>query len=698
MRRTPACAWLILGASCATPSHHAENPKISPPVALQAAVQTHEADLFDIARAEGKRAGGVDELVRVLHEGDPTLRRLAARGLGRSGGERAIAALLSALATSEGSLRIAIIASLGMTGEARAAEDLAALVTPAKEPELQVALLDALGRIGTTAHLTVLETALQSELTQVRSQAALSLGVFGRRKIALSASTVHALSELTIEDTALAYAVAYALARQHEPTLDAPSVTRLRELSSHVDPEVRAMALAGLTRREIVASDLAGEKLDDVDARVRVQAVRNLTQKAGGVKSCARVASWVKARVDAMLAAPDGLDQAQLVAELEALEALRAHGKEGGVRAPLQTASTALQTVRSEALGAQINLAALRCNLAAVHDPAHAVTRCQAEQAIDRHLLLGAALQSAPIGVALAKLEDDDPRVRGAALVRALGMTPVAEQAWAYVPTALSSPHPAEVGTVVEALMSHLQASNRFIAHVAARTARELDDVHPELELVMGLFGLLSASKDKQYAALCERALTSPNRALRKAAFDCVSALGTAPEAPVEVASMTPEVRLLEVQSTIALVLETSKGNLTIALDPSLAPWSVSAIAKLAREGYYDGLPFHRVVGDFVVQGGDPTGSGWGGPDGLTLPAEPSVTALGGTFQRGAVGMADAGPDTAGSQFFIMHSRAAHLEGRYTQLGHVISGIEVVDRLIVGDRVLNASLASVPGE
>lgn len=695
MRKTTACAWLILSTSCATHTPPVATPQASPPVALNAAVQTHEVDLFDIARAEAKRAGGIDELIRVLGEGDPTARRLAARALGRSGGERAIAALLSALSTSEGSLRVAIIASLGMSGEARAGGELAKLVTPAGDPELQVALLDALGRIGTVAHLTVLESALRSENTAVRSQAALSLGLFGRRQIALNASIVQALSDLTVQDASLAYAVAYALARQHEPSRDAPSVTRLRELSGHADPEVRAMALSGLTRREIVASDLAGEKLDDADARVRVQAVRNLTQKAAGAKSWARVASWVKGRVDATLAVPGGLEQAKLVAELEALEALRAHGKERGVRAPLQAASIALKTVRTDALGAQINLAALRCNLATVHDPAHAVARCEAEQSIDRHLLLGAALQSAPIGVALAKVEDEDPRVRGAALVRALGITPVAEKTWTYVPKALTSPHPTEAGTVVEALMSHVQEPNRFMADVAARTARELDEAHPELELVMSLFGLLSATKDKQYAALCERAQTSSNRTLRKAAFDCVSALGTTPEARAEVVSELPNVRLLQVQSPIALRLETSKGDITIALDPRLALWSVSAIEKLAREGFYDGLPFHRVVGDFVVQGGDPTGSGWGGPEGLTLPAEPSVPALGGTFQRGAVGMADAGPDTAGSQFFIMHSRAAHLEGRYTQLGHVVSGIEVLDRLIVGDRVLHASLASV---
>jgi cyclophilin family peptidyl-prolyl cis-trans isomerase len=91
------------------------------------------------------------------------------------------------------------------------------------------------------------------------------------------------------------------------------------------------------------------------------------------------------------------------------------------------------------------------------------------------------------------------------------------------------------------------------------------------------------------------------------------------------------------------------------------------------------------VVPGFVVQGGDPTGSGWGGP-GFTIPGEPSVQ----PFTRGAVGIADAGKDTGGSQFFIMHGRAPHLEGRYTHVGRVTRGMEVVDALIVGDRIVRS--------
>ena len=114
-----------------------------------------------------------------------------------------------------------------------------------------------------------------------------------------------------------------------------------------------------------------------------------------------------------------------------------------------------------------------------------------------------------------------------------------------------------------------------------------------------------------------------------------------------------------------------------IALAGDLAPWHVGAIASLTREGYYDGLLFHRVVPDFVVQGGDPTGSGWGGP-GFTLPSEVTssldapvpVPAYG----PGAIGIADAGKDTGGSQWFAMHGKAPHLDGRYTWIGTVAGG------------------------
>lgn len=96
---------------------------------------------------------------------------------------------------------------------------------------------------------------------------------------------------------------------------------------------------------------------------------------------------------------------------------------------------------------------------------------------------------------------------------------------------------------------------------------------------------------------------------------------------------------------------------------------------------------------DFVVQGGDPLQSGWGGP-GYSLPAEPSELAA--SFAAGGVGIADAGRDSGGSQWFIMHSRAPHLDGRYSWVGRVVEGQAVADALVIGDRVVRATVDVSP--
>jgi cyclophilin family peptidyl-prolyl cis-trans isomerase len=121
----------------------------------------------------------------------------------------------------------------------------------------------------------------------------------------------------------------------------------------------------------------------------------------------------------------------------------------------------------------------------------------------------------------------------------------------------------------------------------------------------------------------------------------------------------------------------------------------VAAIVSLTQRHFYDGLEFHRVVPNFVVQGGDPTQTGSGGP-GFALPAEPGSRLDGDSYKAGAVGFADAGKDSGGSQWFAMHSRAPHLEGRYTRVGQVVSGHDVVARLLVGDRVVTAQVTALP--
>jgi cyclophilin family peptidyl-prolyl cis-trans isomerase len=142
----------------------------------------------------------------------------------------------------------------------------------------------------------------------------------------------------------------------------------------------------------------------------------------------------------------------------------------------------------------------------------------------------------------------------------------------------------------------------------------------------------------------------------------------------------------------VTWLVATTRGEVRIALDPRRAPWTVASLVALTRAGAYDGLPFHRVVPGFVVQGGDPEGTGWGGP-GYTLPAEPSDA----PYAAGAVGIADAGADTGGSQWFVMHAAAPHLDGRYTQVGEVLAGQDVMDALVIGDEVVAARVEVTTG-
>ncbi|MBM3140276.1 MAG: peptidylprolyl isomerase [Chloroflexi bacterium] len=133
-----------------------------------------------------------------------------------------------------------------------------------------------------------------------------------------------------------------------------------------------------------------------------------------------------------------------------------------------------------------------------------------------------------------------------------------------------------------------------------------------------------------------------------------------------------PPPMTIDPSGTYRAVIHTEKGDITIRLLADVAPVTVNNFVFLARDGFYDGCTFHRVVPGFVAQGGDPTGSGRGGP-GYRFDDELSET----PFEQGVLGMANAGPNTNGSQFYLMLGDAPHLHGRYTAFGRVEQGIEV---------------------
>ncbi|MBU2492707.1 MAG: peptidylprolyl isomerase [Bacteroidetes bacterium] len=133
--------------------------------------------------------------------------------------------------------------------------------------------------------------------------------------------------------------------------------------------------------------------------------------------------------------------------------------------------------------------------------------------------------------------------------------------------------------------------------------------------------------------------------------------------------------------------INTDKGSFVIEFTPSFAPVSVGNFCYLASEKYFNGCLFHRVVPNFVIQTGDPSGTGWSGP-GYEITSEYSLQ----PFDEAYVGMASSGKDTEGSQWFVMHSNFPHLDWRYTNFGKVISGMDIVNKIDQKDRIINIEL------
>ena len=151
----------------------------------------------------------------------------------------------------------------------------------------------------------------------------------------------------------------------------------------------------------------------------------------------------------------------------------------------------------------------------------------------------------------------------------------------------------------------------------------------------------------------------------------------------------TPPEMQIKTDKSIKVKIETTKGDIDLDLYPQHAPKTVNNFVFLVGEGFYDGVVFHRVINDFMIQGGDPTGTGCGGP-GYKFEDEVKDNPL--THEQGVISMANAGPNTNGCQFFITHSPQPHLNGNHTVFGKVIKGQAIVDAVQQGDKIVRMTV------
>ena len=695
-------AALIVATFCALgcPSHGPEPMPPSGDTALRVVV----------ARAEGRGGSGAAELALLAQPSHDThTRELALRGLGRIGGAEAEQMLVSAASDRDFDVVAAALGGLGVLASLDEPSDTASIGAAIAaalqrcDARCRPAGLEALGRAGGSDQEPVLVTALADP--HVAATAALALGRYGRRKLALSseaeAAIVHASSST---DRELRYAAIYAISRMVVGDEHPPTTAALISVLGDSDPEIRATAIAGIAHRKQVAAAHAPIEygLSDSDWRVQIEAVRALAGDNGDDAGRALVAVQLPALLDRAIAR----DGAATQVAIEALRVLIAHppadpAAVAAVAASLSSLQLAKLSPRSRGWIQTLLLAAAeraandgRFDPAAIDVadlPEPYVLGVAADLALHRPLAARRTLLRAMLG-------NHDPRVKAAALplVASMWKDNDADDHRAMIGMfvgALAAQDPVVAGAAadaVEDLYTAIGDGPERTALDAAIVARA--QVERDPELASGLVELIGKHAIASGLGACKVSLAG-HPVVARAAAECLKALGQPGEAPASHGATAPS--RVDVASVIGMRvrwhLVTSRGAIDIELLPDVAPWNVATIALLTQRHFYDKLDVHRVVPDFVVQGGDPTMSGEGGP-GFTTPAEPGTLLDGPGFVAGGIGMADAGRDSAGSQWFAMHSRAPHLDGRYTWVGQVVSGQNVADSLLIGDRVETATI------
>ena len=684
----------------------------------------HAADEFvEIARSEARRSFSVPRLIdftRPASGRDRRVRERAVRALGRVGDDASREALSSLLDDADAAIRATAARALGMTGAEKAESPLVERFRRESDLQVREAILMALGQVGGTRSQPVLAGGFAT--AGLQEAAAIGLGRLAVRQQPWSKEARRALAlAASASDRAVRSAVVFALMREHEPAKDAQILAAVRALAADPDIEVRALAMRALARRD-TGFDLMRAALRDGAWRVRVQAVRGLSGQAAGASAWSAVAQGMVKEWQAL--AKKGFDGPGLHVLIEGLRGLQAKGATPevaqavvGLRAQARTAmKTAAEGEAGHAAAMAASTVDCLANAILVRagsEPATALATCggptgRGMPEHERQALLAAVLVRRSGSDASTRVTAwrqltvaVDPRVRAAALAQApelLQQPAVVEteelrqEVWNALGHALEHPVAAVAGSAAAAigtLASKADAPERpeRVTQALVRQARDSAD---NIELALTVMAAVTAVRAAEGRAVCQRAHGHGNRTMRAAARACLQALsgrdpgpGRAQEPPP-----SPPVSVRPAAGTTwQLELTTSRGVIEIEMADDEAPWHAATVRKLASTGFYDGLLWHRVVADFVVQGGDPSGTGWGGP-GFELPAEPSVQ----PFVRGAVGIADAGLDTGGCQFFIMHSRAHHLDARYTFIGRVSSGLDVVDALQVGDRILSTQV------
>jgi cyclophilin family peptidyl-prolyl cis-trans isomerase/HEAT repeat protein len=638
-------------------------PAAPPPAPAAPAVRIVSADtipdvrltpLERIAKAEDERVLAGGPLPAALADPDPAVRRRAALAVGRLQDSAGVELLVPLLEDRDAEVKREAAFALGQIGLAhpatpeRPAPARAALERVTTDPDAATAelALEALGKLGDRAATPRVAGFLGHASAALRGAAALALW-----RLADSTALDPLLQALDDADAPVRWRAIYALER-----IPSPDAIVLY-VAMHVDdpdPLVRAFAVRTLGRQKSPqGTAYVLQKLADGDPRVTVNAIRALALIADTTcGSCLPALTGVLRASDPYLRV---------------------------------TAATALADPFAWAAADSASRRAALDSLAARLADPDAATRGAALQALIARLGAEALPHVQPL------LADSSPYARAAAL-RGLGALPEPSAAPLLVPRLAPGAPLLERATAAEALG---QFRSRAVAGALEAALADTSTL-----FVAAVAGALQQAADTAAVPLLARAWAEHagdrDEDARASIRDALRELAGAPFAdsvarawPVTTTRVVYDSAFFAPPAAHGAVIRTSRGEIEWAFCGAAdeAPQTVKNFVRLAGRGYFDGCLVHRVVPNFVIQDGDPTGTGSGGP-GWTIRCEYNRL----RYDRGMVGMALSGKDTGGSQWFVTHSPQPHLNGRYTIFARVTRGMDVVDRIVQGDRILGVEI------
>jgi cyclophilin family peptidyl-prolyl cis-trans isomerase/HEAT repeat protein len=658
------------------------------------------AEILD--RGEERRVIGLGFASLVVHT-DSQVRQALARLMGRIRDPKGSGILISLLRDSDSQVRREAAFASGLLGDFAPAELNTTLLEKLGEAENRDVLIEAVGRVGGPGDISRVAGFLLDSAPIVRGTAARAVGYFGGRGMDISKEVLDGVAQLLSDESGEVQLMGvFALGQTSWEGIDDGNirkalVTAGRDLEGS-DSEVRALAWAAIGRNGGLRPTEFEMALEDPDPRIGIVAVRSLESMDEGSRchlallALDGITEYLTRNPDRIRESYGGLVRTSLeiAATCPANGEIRRRGKlieeaVGGAEEPFH-GGVALTRCLARLVAGADNMALLSCDPKRSETGKKMVMRrlFRHERTSMRDLkIISEMVDDSNMGVATTAIgvlgQISKPMVLGK-VVDTLGgdRIPVVT---ATLETIASFPdnfrHPEN---------GQYRAVDGLMEAIERTIVRFLPFQHTHAPLISAAHAL-GALSDPAAGPLLHRLVADTRPPVRWGAMDAILEIegvdvppGLPPLAVSSAIGRQNKNRIRASEAT-AIVM-TSRGSFALELYEDTAPFAVASFLTLARNGFYDDTVINRVQPQFVVQGGDPTGTGFG-DGGYCVPSEPGHRG----FKRGTVGMAMWERDGVGSQFFITLSRALHLDGKFTVLGRITSGLEVAELLEVGDRV-----------